>query len=86
MGIATLIVGVVMVVRAKRVLDYSSQPPPPGTDPYGTVDEGGKRASLGEGVYKVVDKPDTQTDKYTKHYQELDLTKIEVSEYATIKA
>jgi len=45
-----------MLVRAKRVLRHSSQPPPPGTDHYEKVDEGGKRAALGEGVYKVVDK------------------------------
>ena len=31
-------------------------PSPIGTDHYEKVDEGGKRAALGEGVYKVVDK------------------------------
>ena len=48
------------------------------------VDEGGKKAPLGAGVYEV-DMQDTQTDGHTKHYQELDLAK-EGSEYATIKA
>ena len=85
-GIVTFIAGVVMLVRAKRVLHYFSQPPPPGTDHYDTVDEGVKKAPLGAGVYEEVDKQDTQTDRLTKHYQELDLAKVERSEYATIKA
>ena len=75
-SIVTFIVGVVMLVRAKRVLHHSSQPPSPGTDHYELVDEGGKRAPLGARVYKVVDKPDTQRDGDTKHYQELDLAKM----------
>ncbi len=85
-SIATFIAGVVMLIRAKRVLHHSSQPPPPGTEHYEMVDEEVKRAPLGAGVYEVVDKQDTQTDGHTKHYQELDLAKIEGSEYATIKA
>ena len=85
-GIATFIAGVVMLVRAKRVLHHSSQPPPPGTDHYDMVDEGSKNTSLGAGVYEGVDKQDTQTGGHTKHYQELDLAKIEGSKYATIKA
>ena len=86
MGIATFIAGVVMLVRAKRVLHHSSQPPPPGTDHYEMVDEGGKGAALGAGVYEEVDKLDTQTDKHTKHYQELDMAKMKRREYASIKA
>ena len=86
MGIATFIAGVVMLVRAKRVLHHSSQPPPPGTDHYEMVDEGGKRAPLGAGVYEEVDKLDTHTDGHTKHYQELDLAKTERREYASIKS
>ena len=74
LGIATFIAGVVMLVRAKRVLHHSSQPPPPGTDHYDMVDEGGKKAPLGAGVYEV-DMQDTQTDGHTKYYQELDLAK-----------
>ena len=85
-GIATFIVGVVMLVRAKTVLHHFSQPPPTGTDHYEMVDEGVKKAPLGAGVYEEVDKQDTQTDRLTKHYQELDLAKVERSEYATIKA
>ncbi len=84
-GIATFITGVVMLVRAKRVQHHSSQPPPPGTDHYEMVDEGGKRAALGPGVYEEVDKQDTQTDRHTNHYQELDLAKMERSEYAFTK-
>ena len=84
-SIATFIAGVVMLVRAKTVLHHSSQPPPPGTDHYEMVDEGGKRARLGARVYEEVDKQDTQTDGYTKHYQELDLAKMERREYASIK-
>ena len=80
-SIATFIAGVVMLLRAKRVLHHSSQPPPPGTDHYEMVDEGEKRAPLGAGVYEEVDKQDAQTDGRTKHYQELDLTKMERREY-----
>ena len=82
-GIATFIASLVMLVRAKRVLHHSSQPPPPGTDHYEMVDEGGKRAPLGAGVYEEVD---TQTDSHNKQYQELDLAKMEECKYATIKA
>ena len=85
-GIATFIAGVVMLVRGKRVLHHSSQPPPPGTDHYEMVDDRVKRASLGVGVNEEVDKQDTQTDGHTKHYQELDVAKMEGGEYATIKA
>ena len=85
-GIATFIAGVVMLVRAKRVLHHSSQIPPPGTDHYEMVDDGVKRAALGAGVYKEVDKQDTHTDRHTKHYQELDLAKMERREYASMKA
>ena len=84
-GIATFIAGVVMLVRAKRVLHHSSQPTPPGTEHYEMVDEGGKRAPLGAGVYEEVDKQDVQTDRHTKQYQELDLAKMERREYASIK-
>ena len=84
-GIITFIAGVVMLVRAKRVLHHSSQPLPPGIELYDIVDEGDKRAPLGTGVYEEVDKQDTQTDGHTKHYQELDLAKMEVCEYSTIK-
>ena len=84
-SIATFIAGVVMLVRAKRVLHHSSQPPPPGTDHYEMVDEGEKRATIGAGVYEELDKQDTQTDGHTKHYQELDLAKMERGEYASIK-
>ena len=85
-AIATFIAGVVMLVRAKRVLHHSSQPPPSGTDHYDMVDEAVKRAPLGAGVYEEVDKQDTQTDGQTKHYQELDVAKIGGGDYATIKA
>ena len=85
-SIATFIAGVVMLVRAKRVLHHFSQPPPTRTDIYDMVDEGGKRAALGAGVYEEVDKQDTQTDGHTKNYQELDLAKLERREYASIKA
>ena len=84
-GIATFIVGVVMLVRAKRVLHHSFKISPPGTDHYEMVDEEGKRAPLGARVYEKVDKQDTQTDEHTKHYQELDLAKMEECKYATIK-
>ena len=85
-GIATFIAGVVMLVRAKRVLHHTSQPPPSETEHYKIVDGGDKVAPLGAGVYEEVDKQDTQTDGRTKHYQELDLTKMERREYAFIKA
>ena len=49
------------------------------------VDEGVKSAPLGPVVYEEVDEQDTQTDGRTKHYQELDLTKMERREYASIK-
>ena len=84
-GIATFIAGVVMLVRAKRVLHHSSQPRPLGTDHYEMVDEGEKRAPLSARVYKEAGKQDTQTVGHTKHYQELDLTKMERREYASIK-
>ena len=84
-GIGTFIAGVVMLVRAKRVLQHSSQPLPPGIDHYEMVNDRGKRARLGAGVYEEVDKQDTQTDRDTKHYQELDLAKMEGREYASIK-
>ena len=85
LGIATFIAGVVMLVRAKWILHHSSQLPPPGTDHYEMVDEGEKRAPPGPVVYEEVDKQDTQTDGHTKHYQELDLAKMERREYASIK-
>ena len=84
-GIATFIAGVVMLVRAKRALHHSSQPPPPGTDHYNMVDEGVKRAPLGACGYEETGKQHTQTDEHTKHYQELDLTKMEGRDYASIK-
>ena len=84
-GIVTFIAGVVMLVRAKRVLHHFSQLPPPGTNHYEMVDERGKRAPLGAGVYNKVDKQDIQTNRHTKHYQELDLAKMERREYASIK-
>ena len=85
-GIATFIAGVVMLVRAKRVLHHSSQLPPPGTDHYEMVNTGEKKSTLGAGVYEEVDKQDTQTDGLVKHYQELDQAKMEKREYASIKA
>ena len=84
-GIATFIAGVVMLVRAKRVLHHSSQTPLTGTDHYEMVDEAGKRAPLGAGVYNKVHRLDIQTDGHTKHYQELDPAKMERREYASIK-
>ena len=84
-SIATFIASVVMLVRAKRVLHHSSQPSPTETEHYEMVNDGGKRACLGAGVYEEVDKQDTQTDGHTKHYQELDLTKMEGREYVSIK-
>ena len=85
LGIATFTAGVLMLIRAKRERCHSSQPPPPGTDHYEMVDEEIKSAPLGPVVYEEVDKQDTQTDGHTKHYQELDLVKIEGREYASIK-
>ena len=82
-GMATIIAGVVMLVRAKGLLHHSSQPPFPENDHYDMVGKGVKRAPLGAGVYKEVDKQDTQTDEHTKHYQELDLAKMVRREYAT---
>ena len=82
---ATSVPDVLQLVRAKRVLHHSSQPPTPGTDHYEIVDEGEKRAPPGPVVYKEIDKQDTQTDGHTKHYQELDLAKMERREYASIK-
>ena len=84
-GIATFIAGVVMLVRAKRVRHHSSQFPPPGTDHYDMVGKSGKRAPLGAGVYNKVDRQDIQTYGHTKHYQELDMAKMERREYASIK-
>ena len=84
-SIVTFIAGVVMLVRAKRVLHHSSQPPPSGTDHYEMMDEGGKRAPLGAKVYEVVDKLETQRDEDTKHYQELELAKMQECKYAAIK-
>ena len=76
-GIVTFIAGVVMLVRAKRVLHHSSQPYSLGTNHYKMVDEGEKGAPLGAGVYEEVDKQDTQ---------ELDLGKKERGEYAFVIA
>ena len=84
-GIATFIAGVVMLVRAKRVLHHSTQPPPPGTDHYEMVDEGVKRARHGAGMYKEVERQNAQTGRVVKIYQELDVTKMQRSEYASIK-
>ena len=80
MGIVTFIAGVMMLVRAKRVLHHSSQSPPPGTDHYEMVDEG-----VSSQFYDEVNKKDTQTDGHTKHYHELDLAKMKRSKYASIK-
>ena len=44
-----------------------------------------KRAPLSARVYEEVDKQDIQTDGRTKHYQELDLAKMERGDYASIK-
>ena len=84
-GIATFTAGVVMLVRAnhRRVLDHSPKPPP-GTDHYEVVDEGKKSTPLGTGVYEEIDKQDTE--RHNKLYQELDLMKVEGSEYASMKA
>ena len=84
-GIATFIAGVVMLVRAKRVLHHSSQPPPPGTNHYEMVDEREKNTPHGAGVYNKVDRQDIQTNRHTKHYQELEVAKMERREYASIK-
>ena len=84
-GIITFIAGVAMLVRAKRVTHHSSQPPPSATNPYVTVDDRVKRARFAAGLYDMAYKQDTQTDGHTKHYQELDLAKMESKEYASIK-
>ena len=84
-GIITFIAGVVMLVRAKRALRHSSLPPPSVTNPYVTVDDRVKRARFAAGLYDMAYKQDTQTDGHTKHYQELDLAKMESKEYASIK-
>ena len=84
-GIATFTAGVVMLVRAKRVLHHSSQPYPLWTDHYEMVGEGDNGAPLGAGVYEEVDNQDTQKGGRTKHYQELDLAK-ESGEYAFVIA
>ena len=60
------------------------KPPPPGTDHYEVVEEGKKSTPLGAGVYEEIDKQDTEG--HNKHYQELDLMKMEGSEYASMKA
>ena len=85
LGIVTFTVGVLMLIRAKRERRHSSHPPPPGTDHYEMVNEGQKSAPLGPVVYEEIDKQDTQTDGHTKHYQELDLAKMDGREYASIK-
>ena len=61
------------------------QPPPPGTDYYEMVDGRRKRSTAGVGVYEEVDNEATQTDRHSRHYQELDLTKMERSEYDSLK-
>ena len=76
-GTATFTAGVVMLLRAKRVRHHFSQTPRSGTDHHEMVDEGENRAPLGAGVCEEVDKQDRQTDKHTKHYQKLDLAKME---------
>ena len=81
-SVATFIAGVVMLVRAKRVLHHSSQSPPPGTDHYKMVDERERRAPLGAKIYEEVDKQDTQTDGHAKNYQELDPAMMERRKYA----
>ena len=84
-GIVIFIAGVVMLVRAKRILHHSSQPPPPGTDHYDMVGKVVKTGPLGAEVYEEADKEATQTDGHTKQYQELDLAKMERREYASMK-
>ena len=84
-GIAAFIASVLTLVRAKRVLNRSSQHPPPGTEHYEMANEGVKRSTPGAGVYEEVDKQDTQKDGHPKHYQELDVAKMERREYAFIK-
>ena len=85
LGIFTFTVGVLMLIRAKRERRHSSHPRPPGTDHYEMVDEEIKSPPLGPVVYEEIDKQDTQTDGHTKHYQELDLAKMERREYGAIK-
>ena len=84
-GIVIFIAGVVMLVRAKRILHHSSQPPPPGTDHYDMVGKVVKTGPLGAEVYEEADKEATQKDGHTKHYQGLDLAKMEKREYASMK-
>ena len=85
LGIATFTVGILMLIRAKTERRHSSDPPPPGTGHNKMVDEETKSAPIGPVVYEEIDKQDTQTDGHTKHYQELDLVKMEGREYASIK-
>ena len=76
-GVAVLIAGVVMLVKARK---HSSQPPPPGTD-HSEM----KRNEETPAAPEVHNQQDTQTDECTKHYQELDLATMERKEYASIK-
>ena len=76
----------VMLVRTKRVLDHSHNPPPLEDDHYEIVDEGKKSVSLSAVVYEEVDKQDTLADRHPSHYQDLELTKMEGNEYASINA
>ena len=46
--------------------------------------QGRELALLDAGVHEEVDKQYTQTNRHTKHYQELDMAKMEKSEYASI--
>ena len=87
LGIATCTAGLAMLarVKCKRVTHHSSQPPPSVTDRYEMVNEVGRRAPPGEGVYAEVGKQVPQTDRHTNHYQELVLAMMERNEYATIK-
>ena len=82
-GIATLIAGVVLLVKAKMAWKHSSQPPPPETDHSEMVDKGMKRTTAAAEVHN--DTQVTQTDECTKLYQELDLATMESGEYASIK-
>ena len=79
-GIAALIAGVVMLVKARMAWKHSSQPPPPGTD-HSEM----KRNEETPAAPEVHNQQDTQTDECTKHYQELDLATMERREYASIK-
>ena len=71
-GIGTFIACVVSLVRAQRGTAPLLPVPPPGNNHYEMVDEGEKRTPLGGGVYEEVEKQETQTDRHTKYYQELD--------------